>query len=57
MEIIRDSNKMTCKCGNDTWYLEKRSRNGNWYNVYICRRCKDERLPSVEERKEWNGQP
>ena len=49
---------MICpKCKEDTWYLEKRNRNGNWYNVYICRKCKYERLPSVEERREWTGLP
>lgn len=46
---------MTCICGCDTWIVEKRSRNGRWYFVYICRKCGKERLPTMRERIEFNG--
>ncbi len=46
---------MKCECGNDTFFVEKRSRNGSWYFVYICRKCQKERLPTPEEKIDWNG--
>jgi len=42
-------------CNKDDWHLEKRTRNMYFYNVYVCNYCRYERLPTPQEKENFNG--
>jgi hypothetical protein len=42
-------------CGKNDWRCERRTRNAYWFFAYICKECEHERLPTVEERNNFNG--